>query len=113
MEINDRLKLVRKELKLTQSEFGYNIGLAQGYIANLESSRREVSNKIIKLVCATFNVREEWLINGTGNIFQNETTHLDDSIINTFKELKPEFQEYVLKQINELLKLQNKSIESD
>lgn len=42
-----------------------------------------------------YNVIEDWLKNGDRDMFDS---------LNTFKELKPEYQEYVLNQIDQLLK---------
>ncbi|CAM2078616.1 MAG: HTH cro/C1-type domain-containing protein [uncultured Clostridium sp.] len=113
MPINERIKQLRKELGLSQAKFAKEISISNGYIASIELGHRAVNERIIKLICSTFNVREEWLKHGFGNIFENEQNHTTELAINTFKELTPEFQEYVLKQIKELLKLQNKSNESD
>lgn len=106
MEINNRLKIIRKELNLTQAEFGEKIGLTQSYVANLENSKRELSIKLIKSICSIFNIQENWLITGTGDMFTPKK-NLSSNIIDTFKELKPEFQEYIIRQINELLIIQN------
>ncbi len=76
MEINERIKILRKQLGLTQTEFGNKIGIAQGYLTNIENSRREVSLKIIKLICSVYNVNEQWLKCGEGEIFSKQNISL-------------------------------------
>lgn len=73
MEINERVKMIRKSLGLTQSEFGEKIDVAQGYLTNIENGKRDVTEKILKLICSIYNVSEDWFRNGTGSMFiQNE-----------------------------------------
>ncbi|MCF8018339.1 MAG: helix-turn-helix domain-containing protein [Vallitaleaceae bacterium] len=75
MTINDRVKLVRNALKLTQKEFGQRVTLAQTYLSQIEKGDRDVTEKILKIICSEFNVQEEWLRNGVGEMFvENDST---------------------------------------
>lgn len=67
--MNDRIKTIRKSLGLTQDDFGKKIGLARNSIANYEIGRREPTNSIILSICREFNVNENWLRNGEGDMF--------------------------------------------
>lgn len=69
MNIGDRLKQLRKELDLTQEAFASRIGSVQNTITGYESGRRNPSAPVISLICREFNVNEEWLRNGTGEMF--------------------------------------------
>jgi len=69
MTINERVKALRKHLGLTQVEFGSRVAIAQSYLTNIERGEREVTDKIFKLICLEFSVNEEWLRNGTGEMF--------------------------------------------
>lgn len=69
MTINDRIKVLRKHLGLNQTNFGEKVGIAQGHMTNIETGRREVTEKTLKVICATFNVSEEWLRTGEGEMF--------------------------------------------
>lgn len=80
MTINERVKELRKSLGLTQVEFGEKIAVAQGYLTNIESGRREVTEKIIKLICATFNVDYFWLTTGEGQMFHESSNPVADRI---------------------------------
>ncbi len=42
------------------------------------------------------------------SVFNEQPNQLADLAYSTFRELKPEYQEYVLKQIEQLLKIQRK-----
>lgn len=73
MEIYDRFKIVRKELKMTRKEFGEKLGVTESMIVNIEFNRlkRPVQkDPIYMLLCEKCNVNEEWLRNGTGEMFE-------------------------------------------
>jgi len=74
MNIGDRLKKLRKELDLTQSAFASRIGSVQNTITGYESGRRNPSAQVIALISREFNVNEEWLTNGTGEMFMSNTS---------------------------------------
>lgn len=67
--IGERLKALRKELKLTQIEFGGRIAVSQGHLTAMENGKRDVTDKTIKVICMEFNVSETWLRTGEGEMF--------------------------------------------
>ena len=67
--INTRIKKLRKSLDLTQQKFSERIGSTQNVVANYETGRRNPSNSVINNICKTFNVNEEWLRTGEGEMF--------------------------------------------
>ena len=69
VEMNERLKELRKSLKMNQAEFAKALGVGQSSLAMIETNRRPLTNKNIKLICAEFNVNEEWLRTGEGEMF--------------------------------------------
>jgi len=71
MSINERIKVLRKTLKLTQTNFGEKVAIAQGHLTNIETGKRDVTEKNIKIICFEFNVSESWLRTGEGDIFNN------------------------------------------
>lgn len=68
--MNERIKELRKTLGLTQQEFADRIGMKRNTIANYEINRNEPSNSVVSLVCREFNVQEEWLRTGKGEMFE-------------------------------------------
>lgn len=66
MNINQRIKALRKDNKLTQAEFGERIGLKQSAASKLEQDGATVIDQNIRLICDTFHVRERWLRTGEG-----------------------------------------------
>ncbi|NSG58774.1 helix-turn-helix transcriptional regulator [Anaerostipes hadrus] len=67
--MNTRIKELRKTLKLTQEEFGSRVGVKGNTIGNYELSLRNPSDAIIHSMCREFNVNENWLRSGEGEMF--------------------------------------------
>ncbi|MGN0141531.1 MAG: helix-turn-helix transcriptional regulator [Roseburia sp.] len=67
--MNTRIKKLRKELDLTQTEFAKAIGLVQNTITSYEKGRLTPSDQTILSICREFNVNEIWLRTGEGEMF--------------------------------------------
>ena len=81
MNIGNRIKLLRKiSLNLTQAKLGKCIGLKSTAIGQMESGDRNVTDRTIMLICKEFNVNEEWLRHGTGEMFIESSLSIDDYI---------------------------------
>lgn len=71
--MNERIKELRKMLGKNQTEFGEKIGVKQTTIAGYENGSRQPLDTVIASICREFNVREEWLRNGTGDVFKERS----------------------------------------
>lgn len=71
--MKNRIKKIRKELDLTQQAFADKIGMKQNTIAQYEMGRTKPSDAIIFSICREFNVNEEWLRTGEGEMFEELT----------------------------------------
>lgn len=65
-----RLKELRKRLYLNQVKFAARMGVRPTTWSNIEAGTNPCSDRYIKLICLTFNVQEEWLRTGHGEIFK-------------------------------------------
>lgn len=77
--MKDRIKALRKELGLSGEKFGERIGVKKAAISKIESGAVGLSDSNILAICREFNVNEEWLRTGTGEMFKDMT--LDEEII--------------------------------
>lgn len=68
-KLNERLKKLRKTLDLTQQEFADRIGSKRNTIAKYETDTNVPSAAVISLICREFNVNENWLRTGEGDMF--------------------------------------------
>ena len=85
MNIGDRIKKVRRDLNMTQAEFASRIGSVQNTVTGYESGRRNPSAPVIALICKEFNVNEEWLRNGEGEMFNPAPSDVLDQLADKYK----------------------------
>ena len=71
--MKDRLKLLRKELGLTQEKFAERLNIKRNTLANYEIGRNEPIDAVISLICREFNVNETWLRTGEGEMFKERS----------------------------------------
>ena len=71
--MKDRIKKIRKELDLTQQEFADRIGIKRNTVASYETGKSNLSDGAVSLICREFNVNEEWLRAGKGEMFIEQT----------------------------------------
>lgn len=83
-DINKRFKELREYLELTQEGFGNAIGLSKSGISNIENGTRNVTDRHIKLISNEFNIREEWLRDGQGNMFVETKGSFLSSLANQY-----------------------------
>ena len=112
MTENERVKQLRKFLDLTLEKFGDRLGVTKVAISNIENGKRAVTEQMSKAICREFNVNEDWLRNGVGDMFKQRDgsfseilSELDDSdddfiksFITVYMELDEDSKE-VLRQI--------------
>ena len=77
--MKDRIKSLRMELGLNQTEFGSRLGIKQTTVAGYENGARLPGDAMIVSICREFNVSENWLRTGQGQMFvqMDEDQELD------------------------------------
>ena len=84
IELNERIKSLRKKLNLSQEAFGERLGITGGGISKLESGQRNITEQMVKSICREFHVSYLWLKTGQGEMFEpldQNTTALFDRIM--------------------------------
>lgn len=71
--MNERIKLLRKQLGLTQQEFSDRLCIKRGAVANYEVGRNVPTDSVVALICREFHVSEAWLRTGEGEMFVKRT----------------------------------------
>ena len=107
MTILDRIRLVRKTLGVNQGEFARRIGLTQTSMSMIEMGRATLTDKNIKLICATFAIDEDWLRTGNGEMFGAASPY-EKELLEVFGKLTEGTQEFILDMARNLLKRQEK-----
>lgn len=67
--MDERIKELRKALGLTQQKFADAIGVRQNTVAQYEMGRNPPTDTVLTLICREFNVSEDWLRRGEGEMF--------------------------------------------
>lgn len=68
--MENRLRLVRKELKLTQEALAQRLGIGKSALSMIETGKAALSRRNINILSQEFNVRVEWLETGQGEMFE-------------------------------------------
>jgi transcriptional regulator with XRE-family HTH domain len=111
--VNVRIKAVRQALNLSQRDFARNIYISQSFYGAIELGQQQANKRVIQLVATRFNVNKDWLLTGEGEMFDKPPPDVKlEQLIEVFNELNGLFQDYILLQTKELLKVQQKGAET-
>ena len=96
--VNERLRLIRKMLGLSQQEFANRIGKTLKTVQRWESGQYNIPDSALRLISHTFGVSYEWLKTGEGDMWEKAESvalPLQLSLIkDIIKELKRVEEEY-------------------
>ena len=68
--MDKRLKEVRSHFGLTQQEFADKLKIKRNTIAKYETGRGEPIDAVVSLICREFNINENWLRTGEGEMLK-------------------------------------------
>jgi transcriptional regulator with XRE-family HTH domain len=105
--ISQRICQIRKALGLTQVEFADDLKISQSHASAIEMGNRKIPERIIKMICFTYSVNENWFKTGKGDMFKKGRDFKLEEVIKNFNKLDELLQDYVLKQIRLALEYQN------
>src|ERR1044071_9546018 len=66
MTLAQRIKNIRKELGLNQTEFAQKIGITQTSLSQIEGGKNGISYDVFKSIVTEFNINPMWLMDGVG-----------------------------------------------
>lgn len=106
----ERLKKLRKYLKMSQGEFGKKIELSASAIGEIERGTNKLTDRNIEAISRVFNVNPDWLRDGVGEMFSPpketdwltqliEEYQLDDvevAMLKSYLELPHEMRQMVI-----------------
>jgi transcriptional regulator with XRE-family HTH domain len=108
--INERFKILRQSLALSQEKFGERVGVYRSAILNIEHNKVIPKKVFVDHVCDVFNVNEDWLLSGIGNMFTGDMPDSDTVrvLIALCRRLRPDLQMIMLKHAEDYLDLQSR-----
>ncbi len=87
MDAENRVKIVRKTLNLTQEEFGEKLGVGKTAISKIEKTERSLTKQMAKAISREYDINYIWLTEGSGNMFDS-TSNIPDSLGGRITELR-------------------------
>lgn len=97
MTIGARIRKARRMLDLTQAEFASRIKSTQNTVTRYETGDRTPSASVITLICREFDVNEEWLRTGEGEMFVPAPTSELDALADRYPNMTHETYVFVEK----------------
>lgn len=76
----NRIKKLRKELKLSQDAFGKRIGITGGGVSKIENGERTLTEQTALSICREFRVNYFWLTEGQLPMFTGTPENVVDEI---------------------------------
>jgi transcriptional regulator with XRE-family HTH domain len=106
--VYERIKEVRNRLGLSQVEFSEQIFISKSLIGEIEIGKRNVNDRIIFIISKQFNVNEDWIKTGKGEMFSDRTPDMRlGKLLNIYNQLDNASRTCLVEQSGILLKLQN------
>lgn len=117
--INQRMKSLRKDLKMSQDAFGAQIGIKGSSVSYYESGKNAVTEQNILAVCRVFSASEDWLRHGTGEMYKyedRETSRLAEEfnldeygmrIISAYQKMPPQDREALIRFMRNVFEVDN------
>ena len=118
--MNERIKDLRKFLKLTQQNFADRLGVKRNTVAQWEIGVNNLSDQVVRAICREFNVSEAWLRTGEGEMFvpkeedaldelakQYNLSDVDCVLVEKFLKLKPTERQAVIAYMKDVVSALN------
>lgn len=100
VNVNERIKFLRKTIGLSQRDFGAKLGVGDTAISKLEKGERNLTDQMIKSICREFNVNYAWLLEGKGDMFSALPETLLDEVAEEYE--LDEFDKLLVKKYMQL-----------
>lgn len=104
MTPGEKVKLIRKEKNMTLEQFGKKVGVTKQTISRIENGINSLTEQMILSICREFNVNEEWLRTGNGEMFikLDKENQLMIWALNILKDESDSFKRRFFKMLMEL-----------
>ena len=75
--MNERIKELRRVLKISQEKFGARSKIWGASVSKIESGENNPSERTLSLIISEFNVSESWLRDGVGDMFKKSSNEAE------------------------------------
>lgn len=109
MEIKDRIKLLRKDLHLSQADFSSRLGISQSQMACYENGLRAITDRTILAICKEYNVNKKWITEGIGDMYTISKSN--SNLMKTLANITISDDERLKEVVSNLMKLNDEYID--
>lgn len=68
--MDERIKRIRKEFKMTQDKFSKKVGISVSAVSKIEKGINNPSEQTIRAICREFGISRYWLETGEGAMYE-------------------------------------------
>ncbi len=104
MLIHERFKELRKYLKMTQTEFGEQLGKTMRTIQEYERANRAITDGVLLNLQEKFNVNIDWMRTGQGSMFLSEKKEEKENKNKRYEFLNRMLDEFSDEELAEIIK---------
>jgi transcriptional regulator with XRE-family HTH domain len=108
LNLAERLTALRKSLSLNQGQFSERLGVTNAAISSIELGKCQLTERMLRFICLTFNANETWLRTGEGSMF-NEYSPREQELLEKFRKISPAMQKHILDYVDLLLEGQSQA----
>lgn len=107
--MKDRIKKIRLDAGLNQSDFAKALSISRSAVCKMESGENNPSEQTLKLIQQGFSVNDEWLRTGEGNPYMPPIDERTGYISELLENKDDEFCEMVIQIVKTYSDLDEKS----
>lgn len=74
--IGERILMIIDAAGISKTEFAKRLKVSPAYVSKMVNKDYEPSDRLIDSICIAFDVSEDWLRNGTGEMFVSRKTNM-------------------------------------
>ncbi|MDR2758683.1 MAG: helix-turn-helix domain-containing protein [Spirochaetaceae bacterium] len=105
--VYERIKEIRTRLGISQVEFSKRIFVSKSFYGDIEIGKKKVNDRIIFIISKQFNVNEDWIRTGKGEMFTDTPPDIRlERLLNIYNQLDGLLRDCLVEQSDVLLKLQ-------
>ncbi|GHV62511.1 hypothetical protein AGMMS49587_09560 [Spirochaetia bacterium] len=105
--VYERIKKIRDQLGISQVDFSERIFVSKSFYGDIEIGKKKVNDRIIFIISKQFNVNEEWIRTGKGEMFTDTPPDIRrEQLLNIYNQLDGSLRDCLVEQSGILLKLQ-------
>lgn len=106
--LSERLEYIMESQNLNNTTFSKLINVSKSHVGKIINGQNKPSISLIDKICLELCINKEWLLNGTGEIYKEQTSVEYQKAFNKFNKLDKETQHFLLDMFDKLLELETK-----